>query len=152
MPGRSGGALSLSSFAFGIYGRCYNLWNLWQMLWNNPWQIPRFGTYGRKHKKALLGGNGRAVRFPTRKPRDSLHLRTVSITARPVLEGQVQAMKGFPAWDEDPLDLTDYTQVDMLGMRYKSVNFGAEKSPESPYWRTKTNCARARGPREAVAN
>jgi len=32
------------------------------------------------------------------------------------------------------LGLTDYSQVDMLGLRYASVNFGAEHSPGSPYW------------------
>ena len=32
------------------------------------------------------------------------------------------------------LGLTDYSQVDMLDMRYKSVNFGARKSPGSPNW------------------
>ena len=29
----------------------------------------------------------------------------------------------------DSLDLTDCSQVDMLGSRYKSVNFGAGKDP-----------------------
>ena len=33
------------------------------------------------------------------------------------------------------LGLTDYSQVDMLGVRYKSVSVGAEKSPVSPNWR-----------------
>ena len=32
------------------------------------------------------------------------------------------------------LKLTDYSQVDMLGSRCRSVNFGAEKSPRSPNW------------------
>jgi hypothetical protein len=30
--------------------------------------------------------------------------------------------------------LADYCQVDMLGVRYQSVNFGAGKSPGSPNW------------------
>ena len=30
------------------------------------------------------------------------------------------------------LGSTYYSQVDMLGVRYKSVNFGARKSPDSP--------------------
>ena len=35
------------------------------------------------------------------------------------------------------LELTGYSQVDMLSLRYKPVNFGAEKSPGSP-----NRCAR----------
>ena len=31
-----------------------------------------------------------------------------------------------------PGALTDYSQVDTLGVRYKSVNFGSGKSPSSP--------------------
>jgi hypothetical protein len=30
--------------------------------------------------------------------------------------------------------LTDYSQVDMLDVRYESVNFGAGTSPGSPNW------------------
>jgi len=33
------------------------------------------------------------------------------------------------------LGLTDYSQVDMLGLRYKLVNFGADKSPGQLNWR-----------------
>ena len=32
------------------------------------------------------------------------------------------------------LGLSDYSQVDRLGLRYKLVNFGAEMSPGSPNW------------------
>jgi hypothetical protein len=28
----------------------------------------------------------------------------------------------------------DYSQIDMLGLLYKSFNFGAEKSASSPNW------------------
>ena len=31
--------------------------------------------------------------------------------------------------------LTDFSQVDKLGVRYKSVNFGTGKSPGTPDWR-----------------
>jgi hypothetical protein len=30
--------------------------------------------------------------------------------------------------------LTDYSQVDMLGLRTTPANFGAEKCPDSPKW------------------
>jgi len=32
------------------------------------------------------------------------------------------------------LGLTDYSQVDMRGVRYNSVNYGAGKSEGSPNW------------------
>jgi len=42
--------------------------------------------------------------------------------------------------------LTDSSQVDMLGLQYKSVNFGAEASPGAPKWGAQTDCDRARTP------
>ena len=35
--------------------------------------------------------------------------------------------------------LTDNSQVDILGPRYTSVNFGAKQSPVSPRWWTQIN-------------
>ena len=32
------------------------------------------------------------------------------------------------------LGLADSSEVAMLGVRYKSVNFGADNSPDSPNW------------------
>jgi hypothetical protein len=37
------------------------------------------------------------------------------------------------AWT-DPVGLADHYHVDTLGVRYKSANFGEEKSPGSPNW------------------
>ena len=34
--------------------------------------------------------------------------------------------------ENTPVRLTDYPQVDVLGLRYKSVNFSAPKCPRSP--------------------
>jgi hypothetical protein len=41
------------------------------------------------------------------------------------------------------LDSTDYSQVNKPGVRCKSANFAAEKSPDSPDWRAQTGRDRA---------
>jgi len=42
------------------------------------------------------------------------------------------------------VDLVDHSQVNMLGLRHTSVNFGAIKGPSSPNWRVQINCDRAK--------
>ena len=43
----------------------------------------------------------------------------------------LQVLEGVPAsWASHKL--TDYSQVDILGVRYKTINFWQEKSPDAP--------------------
>ena len=50
----------------------------------------------------------------------------LSLNSKPVYAERVeQGAAGFP--DRNPLDVPDYSQVDTLGLRYKSGNFGVEE-------------------------
>ena len=46
------------------------------------------------------------------------------------------------------LTRSDYSQADMLGVRYTSVDFGAGKSPGSPHWSAQKNIDRRPVPHE----
>ena len=54
---------------------------------------------------------------------------------RAVLGGSSSALLGF----------ADYSQIGIMGLRYKFVNFGAGKSPGPPNWRAQKDRYRARG-------
>jgi hypothetical protein len=63
---------------------------------------------------------------------------------RPSLKPSNPPRAGAGAAPRNALGLTDYPQVDMLGVRYKSVNFGARTSPGAPKWRSEITWDRAR--------
>ena len=46
---------------------------------------------------------------------------------------ELRDLKDLTIHDVQPIS-DEYSQVDMLGLRYKPVDFGAEKSPGSPNW------------------
>ena len=75
---------------------------------------------------------GRQAGHPSRRCSSACTHSKTAISSAQTLPGQIHSHRTLPPSGPASLGLSDFFQVDMLGMRYTSVNFRAEKSPRSP--------------------